>query len=129
MYRNQFACRPKTQRKVFVPFSGRRSLVFIDINGVGKINVARSGPRGAPPLVLLHPVALDLTWWGDQFEAFRSEYDVIAFDMPGHGLSADLAASPTFDLMASVLEGVLETLGTGPANIVGISVGGMIAQT
>ena len=103
--------------------------MFVKVDGVGAINVARGGPRGKAPLVLLHPVGLDLTWWEHQFEAFSGERDVIAFDMPGHGLSDDLATAPTFELMAHTLESVLQGMGTGPVHLIGWSVGGMIAQT
>lgn len=102
--------------------------MFIDIPDIGRINVARTGPDIAPPLVFLHGVGLDLTWWGAQFEAFGHEREIVAFDLPGHGLSDNLSRAPTFDAMARALEGVIETLGGRPAHVVGLSVGGMIAQ-
>ena len=102
--------------------------MLIHVDGVGEINVARTEGRGGAPLLLLHPVGLDLTWWGAQFEAFGREREVVAFDMPGHGLSSNLAVPPTFELMAQAVEGVLDRVG-GPADLVGVSVGGMIAQT
>lgn len=80
-------------------------------------------------MLLLHPVGLDLTWWGPQFEAFACDRQVIAFDMPGHGQSDDLSSPPTFEIMAHTAASVIETLGGRPADVVGVSVGGMIAQT
>ena len=103
--------------------------MFIDVPDIGRINVARTGPEDALPVVFLHGVGLDLTWWGAQFEAFGHERQVVAFDLPGHGLSDDLGRAPTFDDMASTLEGVIEALGGRPAHVVGLSVGGMIAQS
>jgi 3-oxoadipate enol-lactonase len=103
--------------------------MFVDVAGVGAINVARVGPRGGAPVVFLHPVGLDATWWGAQFAAFGDARDVVALDMPGHGLSAELRTPPTFERMADVVEGVLRAISAGPAHLVGISVGGMIAQT
>ena len=103
--------------------------MFVDVENVGRISVARTGPVGDTPLVFLHPVALDLTWWGAQFEAFGRERDVIAFDMPGHGLSADLDRAPSFDVMAHVAERVIELTGGRSVHLVGLSVGGMVAQT
>ena len=100
-----------------------------NVAGVGDINVVRTGPRAGVPVVFLHPAGLDLTWWGDQFEAFSGERDVIAFDLPGHGRSGPLDGTPTFDLMADVLEKVLVTAGGRPVHVVGVSIGGMIAQT
>jgi 3-oxoadipate enol-lactonase len=103
--------------------------VLIDTEETGSINVVRAGPQGAPPLLFLHPVGLDLTWWGDQFARFGGDYDVIALDMPGHGLSASFDGAPTFARLARMVEGVIGTLQIAPAHIVGLSVGGMIAQT
>lgn len=102
---------------------------MIAFAGMPGINVVRTGPRGGTPIVLLHPVGLDLTWWDQVFAAFGDEFDVAAFDLPGHGLSQPLATAPSFDVLAGVLEGVVAHLGAGPAHVVGLSVGGMIAQT
>lgn len=99
------------------------------LENTGTVNIARTGTTGGSPLVLLHPLGMDLTWWGDQFREFGPERDVIAMDMPGHGLSAQPDAPPTFDMMADAMEALLESIGGKPAHLVGLSVGGMIAQT
>ena len=52
------------------------------------VNLVRTGPRGRAPVVLVHPVGLDLTYWGAQIEALREDHDVVAFDLPGHGAAA-----------------------------------------
>lgn len=101
---------------------------IIKIDDVAEINFIRTGPRHGRPVILLHPLGLDLTWWAAQVEDFGRDHDVIAFDLPGHGLSEQLAAPPSFALMASVVEGLLAQLNSGPVHVVGISVGGMIAQ-
>ena len=92
------------------------------------VNSVRTGPRGGPPVVLVHPVGLDLTYWGAQIEALRSEHDVVAYDLPGHGRSAGRPADWTLDQAAAVLGDVVSSIGTRPAHVVGLSVGGMIAQ-
>lgn len=102
---------------------------MVTVDGVSDINLVRTGPRGGRPLVFLHPVGLDLTWWGAQIEAFGRDHDVVAFDLPNHGLSGPLDAPPSFALMAKSLEGVLAHVAAGPVHLVGMSVGGMIAQT
>lgn len=103
--------------------------MLVNLKNIGAVNMARTGRPGGVPLVLLHPVSMDLSWWGDQFREFGAEFDVIAIDMPGHGLSALPEAAPTFDAMAAAVAGILDHAGVGPAHVVGISVGGMIAQT
>jgi 3-oxoadipate enol-lactonase len=92
------------------------------------MNVVRTGPQGAPPLLFLHAIGLDLTWWEHQIAEFASHHDVIALDLPGHGLSGK-PRSTTFDVMAHAVAGVLEHLGVRAAHVVGLSVSGMIAQT
>lgn len=93
------------------------------------INIVRAGPRGRSPIVFLHAVSLDLTWWDHQFAALGTDHDLVAFDLPGHGASPRLDSPYTFDALAFVAADVIASLDTGPAHVVGISVGGMVAQT
>ena len=93
-----------------------------------EINIIRTGPRGATSVILLHAVGIDLTLWTDQIAALRHEFDVIAFDFPGHGLSQPLNGEPTFAKFTDQLLQLIETLSSGPVHLVGISFGGMIAQ-
>lgn len=76
------------------------------------------------PLVLLHGGFLDHRMWDDQIPALAARYRVIAPDARGHGRSSN-ATEPfrhTDDLAA-----LLRHLGTGPAVLVGVSMGGSIA--
>lgn len=97
-------------------------------NGLA-VNAIRTGPRNGTPIIFLHAVGLDLTWWDRQFAHFGTDRDLIAFDMPNHGLSGRLDQLPTFERLAAVTADVLVHLGVSSAHVVGISVGGMIAQT
>ena len=92
------------------------------------LNSVRTGPRGGAPVVFVHAVGMDLTMWGPQLEALRASHDVIAFDLPGHGLSDDVAGDVTFSKFAAAVAQVIEAGGAGPAHVVGISFGGMVAQ-
>ncbi|MFB7914656.1 alpha/beta fold hydrolase [Streptomyces sp. NPDC056061] len=76
------------------------------------------------PLVLLHGGFLDHTMWDDQISFFARRYRVIAPDARGHGRSANATAPfrHTDDLAA-----LLRRLDTGPAVLVGISMGASIA--
>ncbi|UJX46696.1 alpha/beta fold hydrolase [Xanthobacter sp. YC-JY1] len=93
------------------------------------LHQVRAGRRGAPLLVLIHAVALDLTYWDRQFGALAESFDVIAYDLAGHGASPAPGLPFGFDDAAEDLARVIETAGAGPACVVGLSVGGMIAQT
>lgn len=101
---------------------------LISLDGLPDINLVRTGPRGGPPVVLLHAVGLELTFWDHQIGALARDHDVVAFDMPGHGLSGRLDTPPSFDTFAAVTARVLAHVDAGPAHVVGISFGGMVAQ-
>ncbi len=92
------------------------------------INSVRTGPRGGTPVVLVHPVGLDLTYWSLQIEALCDRFDVVAFDLPGHGRTPGEAADWTLDQAAAVLGQVVGSTNAERAHVVGLSVGGMIAQ-
>src|SRR5450830_57065 len=93
------------------------------------INYVRTGARGGTPIFFVHALGLDLSVWEAQFLEFGSQRDLIAIDLPGHGLSGDLNAAPSFTAMADVVIKVINLLDIGPVHLVDISVGGMIAQT
>ena len=92
------------------------------------VNLVRTGPRGRAPVILVHPVGLDLTYWGAQIEALGEDHDVVAFDLPGHGASPGSPADWTLDQATEVLAQVVRSTGEGGAHLVGLSVGGMISQ-
>ena len=79
------------------------------------------------PLVLLHAVGLDLTWWRDQIGALSNNRAVWALDLPGHGRSGD-----TSDYnIATLSDEIAAFIGSEIATrcvVCGLSVGGMIAQ-
>jgi 3-oxoadipate enol-lactonase len=92
------------------------------------LNQVRTGPRGGTPVVLVHPVGLDLSYWDRQIEALCDAHDVVAFDLPGHGSSPGSPADWTLDQAADVLAQVVRGTGSAGAHLVGLSVGGMICQ-
>lgn len=94
-----------------------------------EVNLVRTGSRGRTALVFLHGLGLDLTLWDNQVEEFGRNHDVVALDLPGHGLSGGLESPPTLEGLAGATSGVLAQLGAGPVHLVGVSLGGMIAQT
>ena len=77
------------------------------------------------PLLLIHGVGLNAEAWGPQIEALSDTHRVIALDMPGHGGSALTAG----ELAAYVAQAVtlLDALGIPSANVVGHSMGGLVA--
>lgn len=93
------------------------------------LHYVRTGPRGGTPILFLHALGLDLSVWENQIAVFAADADVIAVDLPGHGLTAAPAGAPAFEAFADALLGFLSDLDIRMVDVVGLSVGGMIAQT
>jgi pimeloyl-ACP methyl ester carboxylesterase len=77
-----------------------------------------------PPLVLLHGGFLDRSMWDDQIPVFARDYRVIAPDARGHGQSANASAPYR---LTDELAALLRHLESGPAILVGVSMGAGIA--
>ncbi|TWE11767.1 alpha/beta fold hydrolase [Rudaeicoccus suwonensis] len=92
------------------------------------MHYVRTGPRSGCPALLLHSAGLDLTYWDAQFAALSTERDVIAVDLPGHGRSAGAAEDIEIGRIRSVVAAFIRDLDIGQVDLIGLSVGGLIAQ-
>ena len=86
--------------------------------------------RGAGELViLLHGMGGSRISWEPQFAGLGTSWRVAAWDLPGYGDSAPIAESPpTFRAWTDAAVGWMTTLGAHRVHVVGISMGGMVAQ-
>lgn len=80
------------------------------------------------PLLLIMGLLVDHSGWKKQIEYFRDKYKVVVFDNRGTGLSDKPITPYTTGQMAGDAFGLLCHLGIARAHVVGISMGGMIAQ-
>ncbi len=81
------------------------------------------------PLLLIQGMSGTHVAWGEAFLApLRERFDVVAFDNRGIGLSAPVDGPFTIAEMAEDTAALMGELGLGSAHVVGISMGGMIAQ-
>ncbi len=80
------------------------------------------------PLVLVHGLGDDRHWWQFQFPVFSRDRRVIAYDVRGFGESCTGDADGTVEQLAADLAALLGHLGIGRADVVGFSMGGVIAQ-
>jgi 3-oxoadipate enol-lactonase len=80
------------------------------------------------PVVLIHPVGLDLTCWTAQVEVLAPKFRVLRVDLRGHGRSAIPPPPYTLGGLASDVHDLLHQLGCFPVHVIGLSVGGMVAQ-
>ncbi|MGE8676222.1 MAG: alpha/beta fold hydrolase [Achromobacter kerstersii] len=85
----------------------------------------RSG-RGAP-LVLLHGVGLDHTLWDDLAPRLEADFDVLRYDLLGHGAAPGITGTADIQDFISQLDAELDQAGWKHANVLGYSMGGLIA--
>ena len=80
----------------------------------------------APVVVLIHGLGLCRHMWRDHIADFASDYQVVSYDLLGHGDSAAPTAPTDLSLYAKQLCGLLDHLQIDKAALVGFSIGGMI---
>lgn len=81
------------------------------------------------PLLLIQGMSGTHVSWGEPFKgALEESFDVVAFDNRGIGLSDRISEPFTIAEMAADTAALLDQLGWESAHVVGISMGGMIAQ-
>ncbi|MEU7176262.1 alpha/beta fold hydrolase [Micromonospora tulbaghiae] len=82
-----------------------------------------------PPVVLLHGIGRTLDDFTALHTALARDHLVLAVDLPGHGGSAPLDGPHTLPALAAAVARFLDAAGvTGPAHLVGNSLGGAVAM-
>lgn len=97
----------------------------------GRLRVLHAGVTadGRPPAVLVHGGGTDnagISWYR-LIEPLARDREVWAIDLPGFGGSIDAAPVGGPRDLAAVVADVLDRLGTGPAIVFGVSMGGDVA--
>jgi pimeloyl-ACP methyl ester carboxylesterase/ketosteroid isomerase-like protein len=81
------------------------------------------------PVLLVHGATGDSTeYWGDVRELLARRYRVITYDQRGFGRSPQGSAEAGLDTFVSDAVDLLEALQAVPATVVGLSLGGIVAQ-
>lgn len=86
-----------------------------------------NGADDRPPLVLCNGIGAPLELW-EPFLRALGDHPVIAFDAPGVGESSVTAYPPTMHGVAGVVARLLDRLGVGTVDVLGVSWGGALAQ-
>jgi pimeloyl-ACP methyl ester carboxylesterase len=95
---------------------------------VGDVELYYEEHGSGDPLLLIMGLAADSTAWMFQLPAFAERYRTIVFDNRGIGRSSKPAGPYTIQAMADDTAGLLAAIGVERAHVVGVSMGGMIAQ-
>lgn len=79
------------------------------------------------PIVFIHPPMLTSSNFADQLEHLSGRYQIIAFDIRGHGQSGQSSERLTYSLVAEDIRGLLDHLELKKAYLCGYSTGGSVA--
>lgn len=93
------------------------------------INVAVSGNKNGPVVLMAHSLGCDLHMWDPQLDVLEKDYHVVRLDMRGHGASEASAGPYTLEALADDVIAVMDSLAITEAHWVGLSIGGMIGQS
>jgi pimeloyl-ACP methyl ester carboxylesterase len=121
---------------------------FVDVGNGVTLCYETFGDASAPPLLLVMGLGMQMVGWPDEFctELAARGFHVVRFDNRDVGRSTCFESVPRPSVwrlltrrfasgqyrltdMAADAAGLLRELGLAPAHVVGVSLGGMIAQT
>jgi 3-oxoadipate enol-lactonase len=100
---------------------------FVRINGC-LLHYRLSGPEGAPALVFANSLGTDGRIWDGVIAGLSDRFRCLSYDKRGHGLSDAPAGEYRLEDHLGDLEGLLDVTGITRAVIIGVSIGGLIAQ-
>jgi 3-oxoadipate enol-lactonase len=96
---------------------------------VGEIELDYERSGAGPPLLMIMGMSGSSLSWGEPFlEDLRQDFELIVYDHRGVGASTPLNGPITIREMAEDAAGLLAALEIDTAHVLGISMGGMIAQ-
>lgn len=94
-----------------------------------ELNFFDPNPSGSPAILLLHGLGVNASSWTLQFSPLiEAGYRPLAPDLPGFGASPYDGRGWSLKRVAAALAGLLDELETGPVDVVGLSLGGLVAQ-
>ncbi|PIC57705.1 alpha/beta hydrolase [Sporosarcina sp. P12(2017)] len=81
------------------------------------------------PLIFIHGVGLDHAMWKQQVQSLSKYYRVISYDLLGHGGSSHPPSPYSLSQFVEQLANLVDELQLEKFNLVGFSMGGMVAQS
>jgi pimeloyl-ACP methyl ester carboxylesterase/molybdopterin/thiamine biosynthesis adenylyltransferase len=80
------------------------------------------------PVLMISPLGADASFWARQTQELAKHFRVITFDNRGSGVSSPCVGDCSTELMAEDAIRLLEFLAVDSAHVVGLALGGLIAQ-
>jgi 3-oxoadipate enol-lactonase len=99
----------------------------VNINGIDTRYVL-SNEGGGPWLTFVHQLGGDLSVWDQLAGYFRDDFTVLRYDVRGHGATGVPDRPFSVADLSDDLAALLDALGAPHTHLVGMSMGGMIAQ-
>ncbi len=93
-----------------------------------RLHYRDEGPTDGAPVVFVNSLGTDLRLWDKLVALLPAGLRLIRYDKRGHGLSDAPPAPYAMGALVRDLERLLDHLGVREALLVGLSIGGMIAQ-
>jgi pimeloyl-ACP methyl ester carboxylesterase len=87
-----------------------------------------NGPTSAPVVSLIHGLGLNHEIWQWMLPELAPHYQVLTYDIFGHGNSAEPPEKPTLSTLSAQFKNLLQYCNIGRTAVVGFSLGGMIAR-
>jgi 3-oxoadipate enol-lactonase len=84
--------------------------------------------RGARWVTFVTGIANDLTMWDGQLPALERDFRILRYDLRGHGGSETTAGPYSMKLLVEDLKALLDSLSVRKTSLVGLGLGGAIAQ-
>ena len=101
---------------------------FATINGISIHYQFDDAGAGKPLIVFSNSLATDFRIWQDCVDDLSADYSILRYDKRGHGLSGMGTPPYQIDDHVNDLVALMDHLGLSGAVVVGLSVGGLIAQ-
>jgi 3-oxoadipate enol-lactonase len=92
-----------------------------------RLNATLHGPAMAPPLVMIHGLGGNSSLW-DGVRAHLPQHRILTLDLRGHGTSDVPPAPYTMGQLIHDVERLMDHFTLKDAVVIGVSLGGMIAQ-
>ena len=93
-----------------------------------RLHYQLSGDPEGPPLVLIHALGTDLRIWDRLVPLLPRGLRVLRYSLRGHGLSDAPDGAYSMGALVRDAERLMDHLGLKDAMVVGLSIGGLVAQ-